>query len=280
MATPVARWARAPTTRLSSSISASPRSMSLRRRRRSGRRLSLALRLVRALRALWRSGFPLRRRRGADGRACRAAHGESRCCRCSSKASPPRSTTIGRSCRAPGRSAQAAADLARLIDQNAFSLSSDPTRPVLAPERETECPRSICRRSTLCSRGSRKVHRTTIDVRRRRAERNAPQCGDAQVTQFPAARDGAGADQRTRASRAQLVPPPDLRAGIADRLRRQDASGRARSDRAHRWDEANEYARLTAQLLKAYCDRLDQATALLQPAASRPSDADATSISP
>ncbi len=30
-----------------------------------------------------------------------------------------------------------------------------------------------------------------------------------------------------------------------------------------RWDEANEYVKLTAQVLATYCDRLDQATALL-----------------
>jgi N-acetylated-alpha-linked acidic dipeptidase len=31
----------------------------------------------------------------------------------------------------------------------------------------------------------------------------------------------------------------------------------------HRWDEANEYSKLTAQVLAGYCDRLDKATALL-----------------
>ena len=30
-----------------------------------------------------------------------------------------------------------------------------------------------------------------------------------------------------------------------------------------RWDEANRYAAITAQVLGAYCDGIDQATALL-----------------
>jgi N-acetylated-alpha-linked acidic dipeptidase len=35
----------------------------------------------------------------------------------------------------------------------------------------------------------------------------------------------------------------------------------------NRWNEANEYARRTAEVLSTYCDRLDQAKALLQPGA-------------
>ena len=164
---------------------------------------------------------------------------------------------------------QRAQELARLIDQNAFTLSSDPTRPVLAPEREPQVP---------------EIDLSPIDAVLTRLKKSASDydAAYARVVQSEAPLSAAtrkslnsllqGMEQALTSERGlpgrswyrHLIYAPGLLTGYGVKT----LPGVREAIEAHRWGEANEYARLTAQALSTYCDRLDQATALLQPAVS------------
>jgi N-acetylated-alpha-linked acidic dipeptidase len=158
-----------------------------------------------------------------------------------------------------------AAELGRLLDQNAFGLAADPTRVVLPPQREPAAPA---------------VDFTPLDAVAARLKRSA-QAYDAAYAQVL-----AGDLKLTAAQRRQVN---SLLQGMEQRL--TDARGlpgrewfrhfvyapgrltgygvktlpavREALD-AGRWDEANQYAAITAAVLASYCDRLEELTALLK----------------
>ncbi|HEY1875485.1 MAG TPA: transferrin receptor-like dimerization domain-containing protein [Steroidobacteraceae bacterium] len=156
------------------------------------------------------------------------------------------------------------AELTPLLDHNDFGLAADPTRIVAAPAREGPVPQ---------------VNLTPLDAVLTRLQTSA------------AAYDGAyarlvsGSISLTAAQRAKLNA---LLQGMEQRL--TDARGLPGRDwfrhfiyapglltgygvktlpgvreaiEGDRWDEADRYAAITAQVLTAYCDGIDQATALL-----------------
>jgi N-acetylated-alpha-linked acidic dipeptidase len=156
------------------------------------------------------------------------------------------------------------AELTPLLDHNDFGLAADPTRIVAAPAREGPVP---------------EVNLTPLDAVLTRLQTSA------------AAYDGAyarlvsGSISLTAAQRAKLNA---LLQGMEQRL--TDARGLPGRDwfrhfiyapglltgygvktlpgvreaiEGDRWDEADRYAAITAQVLTAYCDGIDQATALL-----------------
>ena len=158
-----------------------------------------------------------------------------------------------------------AAELARLLDQNAFGLSADPTRVVLPPEREPVVP---------------VVDFAPLDAVVARLKRSAQAYDEAYAQVL------AGEVKLTTARRRQVN---SLLQGMEHRL--TDARGlpgrewfrhlvyapgrltgygvktlpgvREALD-ARRWDEANQYAALTAAVLASYCEGLEELTALLQ----------------
>ena len=159
---------------------------------------------------------------------------------------------------------KAAEDLGKLIDQKAFALAADPTRPVLAPAREPEVPyinfapldNAVARLKT-----SAKAYDAAYS---RLAE------GDIKLT--PTARTSLndvlqGMEQALTNERGlpgrswyrHLIYAPGTLTGYGVKT----LPGVREGIEQKRWDDANEYAVLTAQALAAYCDRLDQATALL-----------------
>jgi N-acetylated-alpha-linked acidic dipeptidase len=156
------------------------------------------------------------------------------------------------------------AELTPLLDHNDFGLAADPTRVVAAPAREGPVP---------------ELNLTPLDAVLTRLQTSA------------AAYDGAytrlvsGPNSLTPAQRAKLNA---LLQGMEQRL--TDARGLPGRDwfrhfiyapglltgygvktlpgvreaiEGDRWDEADRYAAITAQVLTAYCDGIDQATALL-----------------
>jgi len=156
------------------------------------------------------------------------------------------------------------AELTVLLDHNDFGLAADPTRAVVAPVREGPVP---------------EVNLAALDAVITRLQTSA------------AAYDGAytrltsGPIALTTAQRAQLNA---LLQGMEQRL--TDARGLPGRDwyrhfiyapgvltgygvktlpgvreaiEGNRWDEANRYAAITAEVLGAYCDGIDRATALL-----------------
>jgi N-acetylated-alpha-linked acidic dipeptidase len=156
------------------------------------------------------------------------------------------------------------AELSPLLDQNAFGLAADPTRVVGPPEREGPVP---------------EVNLAPLDAVLTRLQTSA------------AAYDGAYARLtagQLSLSSAQRVQLNALLQGMEQRL--TDARGLPGRDwfrhfiyapgvltgygvktlpavreaiEGERWDEANRYAAITAEVIGAYCDGIERATALL-----------------
>jgi len=155
----------------------------------------------------------------------------------------------------------------RLIDQNAFKLAADPTRPVGAPEREPETPY---------------LDFAPLDNVVARLKKSAQAfdeayagLADGAVTLSPAARNSLNAllqgMEHTLTSERGLPGRPWFRhliyaPGLLTGYGVKTLPGVREAIEQHRWDEANEYSKLTAGALGAYCDRMDQATAVLRAA--------------
>ena len=89
-----------------------------------------------------------------------------------------------------------AQDLARLIDQNAFTLSSDPTRPILAPERETDVPEiDLSPIDTVLTRLKKSASDYDATYARTVQSETPLSAATRKSAQCAAARDGAGADE-------------------------------------------------------------------------------------
>jgi N-acetylated-alpha-linked acidic dipeptidase len=157
-----------------------------------------------------------------------------------------------------------AEELARLLDQNAFALASDPTRPVLAPDRDPDVPYlGLASLDNVAAR----LKRSAKAYDNLYAKLGA---GTAKLT--PA--QGRELDELLRGMEGtllsdhglpgrdwykHLIYAPGLYTGYGVKTL---PAVREAIEQNH-WDEANQYAALTAAALTAYCDRLDQATALL-----------------
>jgi N-acetylated-alpha-linked acidic dipeptidase len=155
-------------------------------------------------------------------------------------------------------------ELTPLLDQNAFGLAADPTRVVGPPEREAPVP---------------EVNFAALDTVLGRLTTSAA-AYDAAYARFT-----AGQITLSNAQRAKLNT---LLQGMEQRL--TDARGLPGRDwfrhfvyapglltgygvktlpavreaiEGARWDEANRYAGITAEVLGAYCDGIERATALL-----------------
>jgi N-acetylated-alpha-linked acidic dipeptidase len=157
-----------------------------------------------------------------------------------------------------------ASDLARLIDQNAFTLASDPTRPVLAPERKLEVP---------------EIDLSPLDAVLERLKKSAADYDAAYVRAVQSEARLSNADRKSlnallrgmertltserglpgRSWYRHLIYAPGLLTGYGVKT----LPGVREAIEAQRWDEAREYVTLTAQVLSAYADRLDQARTLL-----------------
>ncbi len=162
-----------------------------------------------------------------------------------------------------------AQELARLIDQNAFMLSSDPTRPVLAPERESEVPDiDLSPIDTVLAR----LKKSAADydaAYSRTVQSEAPLKGATRksLNALLQGMEQALTNDRGLPGRSwyrHLIYAPGLLTGYGVKT----LPGVREAIEGQRWDEAKEYVALTAQVLAKYCDRLDQATALLQPKSS------------
>jgi N-acetylated-alpha-linked acidic dipeptidase len=156
------------------------------------------------------------------------------------------------------------AELTPLLDHNDFGLAADPTRVVAAPAREGPVP---------------EVNLAPLDAVLTRLQTSAAAYDGAY------ARLASGPISLTTGQRAQLNA---LLQGMEQRL--TDARGLPGRDwyrhfiyapgvltgygvktlpgvreaiEGDRWDEANRYAAITAEVLGAYCDGIDRATALL-----------------
>jgi N-acetylated-alpha-linked acidic dipeptidase len=159
---------------------------------------------------------------------------------------------------------KAAEELGKLLDQKAFTLASDPTRPVLAPERDPAVPY---------------LDLAPLDNVAARLKKSAA-AYDTLFTKL-----GAGTSKLTPAQSQELddllrgmegtllyahglpgrdwykhlIYAPGLYTGYGVKT----VPGVREAIEQNHWDQANQYSVLTAAALTAYCDRLDRATALL-----------------
>jgi N-acetylated-alpha-linked acidic dipeptidase len=157
-----------------------------------------------------------------------------------------------------------ATELATLLDQNAFGLATDPTRPVLAPARESAVPQ---------------VDFTAMDAVVARLRKSA-QAYDAGYRRLLAGEVRLSAAQRVQLDRAlqgmeqKLTDPRGLPGrdwfkhfiyapGALTGYGVKTLPAVREAIDEGRWPEANEYAGITAQVLNVYCDQLEQATRLL-----------------
>jgi N-acetylated-alpha-linked acidic dipeptidase len=154
--------------------------------------------------------------------------------------------------------------LAKLIDQKAFSLAADPTRPVLAPERELAVP--FFNFAPLDNVVPRlKLSAKAYDDAYARFAKGEVQLTAANRNTLNALLQGM---EHTLTSERGLPGRPWYRhliyaPGTATGYGAKTLPGVREAIEQKRWNEADEYVALTALALAAYCDRLDQATALL-----------------
>lgn len=155
-----------------------------------------------------------------------------------------------------------AAELKALLDQDAFALATDPTRPELAPEREPEVP--YLELSSLDNAAARlKVSAQAYDDRY--ASWLAAGGGPLDLEQLNPLLQGAEqallSEQGLpgRSWYAHLLYAPGMQTGYGAKT----LPGVREAIEDNRWDEAEQYARITAAALERYTAIIDRAAALL-----------------
>src|SRR5262249_52542256 len=152
----------------------------------------------------------------------------------------------------------------KLLDRNAFGLASDPTQPVLAPQREPEVPfidfapldNAVVRLQNSAKVYDDRYSRFASGGVRLSIERNR------QLDELLRGLEATLTSPRGLPGRPwyqHLIYEPGLYTGYGVKT----IPGVREAIEENRWDEANRYVVLTAHALGAYCDRLDKATALL-----------------
>ena len=160
---------------------------------------------------------------------------------------------------------KAAEELGKLLDQNAFGLASDPTRPLLPPEREPQVPyldfvaldNALVRLKKSAQAYDEHYARLQAGTARLSSERTR------QLDELLRGMEGTLLYARGLPEREwykHLIYEPGLYTGYGVKTL---PGVREAIEQGH-WDEANQYVVLTAAVLSAYCDRLDKATALLE----------------
>jgi N-acetylated-alpha-linked acidic dipeptidase len=155
--------------------------------------------------------------------------------------------------------------LAKLIDNKAFALAADPTRVVAAPEREPEVPYldfaaldNVVARLKKSAKAyddaySAQVARGTQLSKTQLSQLNALLRGLEQTLTTPQGLPG-------RDWYKHLIYAPGLLTGYGVKT----LPGVREAIESNRWDEANRFSVLTAGVLTKYCDRLDQATGVIE----------------
>ncbi|HEY3784308.1 MAG TPA: transferrin receptor-like dimerization domain-containing protein [Steroidobacteraceae bacterium] len=160
---------------------------------------------------------------------------------------------------------QAAQELAKLLDANAFALATDPTRPVQAPERAPEVPNlDFAPLDTVVTR----LHQSASQYDEQYARllsgglklnaAHGRQLNDLLRGMEQTLLDAHGLPGREWYK--HLVYAPGLYTGYGVKT----LPGVREAIEQNQWEQANRYGSMTAAVLNAYCDRLDKATALLR----------------
>jgi N-acetylated-alpha-linked acidic dipeptidase len=162
---------------------------------------------------------------------------------------------------------KAAVELGKLIDDNAFKLATDPTRIILAPEREPEVPHlNFAPLENAVDRVKKSAK--AYDEAYNKLLAGQVKLTPAQLKELNSELRGTEAaltDQRGLPGRdwfKHLIYAPGLYTGYGVKT----VPGVREAIEQNQFDEANQYSAMTAAALDAYCDRLDKATRLLSAA--------------
>jgi N-acetylated-alpha-linked acidic dipeptidase len=158
-----------------------------------------------------------------------------------------------------------AEELATLLDQNAFTLATDPTRAVLPPVREPAVP--YLNLSPLDNVSTRlKASAKAYDDLYAKFEAGTLKLTLAQAKELNGLLQGMEQTLTTprglpgREWYKHLIYAPGLLTGYGVKT----LPGVRESIESDKFDEANDYSTATAAALTAYCDRLDRAAAVLK----------------
>ncbi|HEY7639376.1 MAG TPA: M28 family metallopeptidase [Steroidobacteraceae bacterium] len=152
-------------------------------------------------------------------------------------------------------------DLTQLLDRNAFELAADPTRRVGPPEREPEVPYlNLAALDNAVARVKKSAKAYDDAFAARGADIGAAQA--AQLNSLLRGLEATLTNARGLPGREwyrHYIYAPGLLTGYGVKT----LPGVREAIEDNKWDQANQFAGLTAEVLLKYCERLDQATALL-----------------
>ena len=158
-----------------------------------------------------------------------------------------------------------ATELDRLLDDKAFVLSEDPTRVVLPPQREEAVPEidfaplaSVIARLKTSARGYDAAYGKLVagELKLSAAQRS-------ELNRLLQGMEQKLTDVRGLPGRdwfRHLIYAPGVLTGYGVKT----LPGVREAIEGARWAEASQYVAITAQVLAAYCDQLDQATRLIE----------------
>jgi N-acetylated-alpha-linked acidic dipeptidase len=160
---------------------------------------------------------------------------------------------------------KSAEELGKLLDQNAFTLTADPTRVVLPPAREPAVPYlnfAALDNIVLQLKTSAKAY----DAAYAQLEAGEVKLTAAQIDELNGLLQGM--EQTLTAARGlpgrewfkHLIYAPGMLTGYGVKT----LPGVRESIESNQWAVANEYSAVTASALNVYCARLDRATAVLK----------------
>ena len=154
--------------------------------------------------------------------------------------------------------------LHRLLDGGAFKLAADPTRPLLAPERESGVPYlhlADLQNAVVTLKASAKAYEQAYAVAT--SEGKLPGASQqAEVNAILQSMEQALTSEAGLPGRPwfkHFVYAPGLLTGYGVKT----LPGVREAIEARNWDQANQYATITAKVLDGYAKRLDKATAAL-----------------
>jgi len=158
-----------------------------------------------------------------------------------------------------------AEELGKLLDQNAFNVASDPTKPVAPPARQPEVPYfefasldNVLARLQKSAREYDDLYAKVLDGSLKLTVAQRRQLDDLLRGLEQTLTDSRGLPGRDWYR--HLIYAPGMLTGYGVKT----LPGVREAIEGDRFDEASRYIPITAAALGAYCDRLDQASAILK----------------
>jgi len=153
----------------------------------------------------------------------------------------------------------------QLLDQHAFALTEDPTRPVAPPERDSDMPAIDLAPLDNAAKALKQSAQTYAAAYNARAAAGfqMPAAQRIQLNRLMGRMEQALSDPNGLPERPwfkHMIYAPGMLTGYGVKT----VPGVREAIEARRWAEANQYATLTAKVLDRYRTQLDQLTALLK----------------